>query len=728
MALVPHKVVALNELNEGEKNTIAGAVVSLFDTEGNTVTLFDDESGANGSTAKQTDSEGVVVVYVTQGEYDEQVNGGIQRRVLVGNKEITTEQLIERIRKARDGDVITTTGFYTAGDAGGAQWKATSTTGLTPSQTPADRGAAELVDGSGRLWAISLSGYITPDMLGAVGDGVTDDTNVLQAAVNSAGKYPVLIPQKRYAITTLNIKDRDIIGLGSDSELVQIGSASYLITSSGSRAATTALTSDAAIHSDTVSVADSSIFSVGDYAVLSDELEYNPLDASYKNGEMHRIKSVDTGSVTFEYEIMGGIGETDYTTANASRLVLAKPQQSPKIKNLKISGDVSSSTAIVLFDVCKSPTVEGVTFNNGGHYGVRFNSCIDGSIKDSLFEGFLDTPGHVGYCVMASNATNGLHVTGNTFGECRHAFTTVGGSDGFPANIIIEGNTAKGTLQAAYDTHVSGKHIIIYGNASYNSKGSGINCRSPHTEIINNEIVAPATHGVSMSETLNYNVKIEGNTITRAGQLGIAASVLANDVSIKNNIIYKSGLDGIRYGSSISQINIIGNEITEVGQESTNRWGIACVGSTGSPVDDSVIKGNVIRASSENVGYGIINTITKSIITNNELLGTYSSSPISAISTSVIKNNTGYELSGYTRDSGVPLDTLGVLSRTVSNPIGLDFDESRVSLTVLSSSTNSFQLGWIRVLSVTASEITYAVNITEAEAGGTMDVGISIQD
>lgn len=165
MALVPHKVVALNELNEGDKNTISGAVVSLFDTEGNAVTLFDDESGANGSTAKQTDSEGVVVVYVTPGEYDEQVNGGIQRRVLVGNKEITTEQLIERIRKARDGDVITTTGFTTAGDAGGAQWKATSTTGLTPSQTPADRGAAELVDGSGRLWELVYTGILLAESI-----------------------------------------------------------------------------------------------------------------------------------------------------------------------------------------------------------------------------------------------------------------------------------------------------------------------------------------------------------------------------------------------------------------------------------------------------------------------------------------------------------------------------------------------------------------------------------
>lgn len=183
MSLVPHKIVALNENNEGAKNTIAGAVVSLFDSTGAAVTLFDDESGSNGSTTKQTDSEGVVVVYVTPGEYSEQVNGGVQRKVLIGSKEITTDQLIGRVRKSQDGDVLTTTGFTSAGDGGGAQWKATNTTGLTPSQTPADRGAAELVDGSGRLWVLVGSALFI-EQLGAVLDGVTLNSGVVSAAVN----------------------------------------------------------------------------------------------------------------------------------------------------------------------------------------------------------------------------------------------------------------------------------------------------------------------------------------------------------------------------------------------------------------------------------------------------------------------------------------------------------------------------------------------------------------
>lgn len=101
MSLVPHKIVALNELNEGAKNTIAGAVVSLFDSSGAAVTLFDDEAGSNGSTTKQTDSQGVVVVWVTAGEYSESVNGGVQRTVTVGGRSVTSYPTTESLQNSR---------------------------------------------------------------------------------------------------------------------------------------------------------------------------------------------------------------------------------------------------------------------------------------------------------------------------------------------------------------------------------------------------------------------------------------------------------------------------------------------------------------------------------------------------------------------------------------------------------------------------------------------------
>jgi len=112
MALVPHKITALAESDaQGTdgKNIVAGAVVSLFDTNGTAVTLFDDENGTNGSTAKQTDATGQVVVYVTAGEYDEEVNGSIKRKVTIGGSspiEAPTFSGLENLRPFKVGQAF----------------------------------------------------------------------------------------------------------------------------------------------------------------------------------------------------------------------------------------------------------------------------------------------------------------------------------------------------------------------------------------------------------------------------------------------------------------------------------------------------------------------------------------------------------------------------------------------------------------------------------------------
>ena len=106
--------------------------------------------------------------------------GGVESSIIAG---ITTEELIASIRSSKSDDVITTTGFSSAGDGGPAQWKAASTTGLTLNQSPSDRVNAELVDGTGRLWVlVSESGEVDLKSIGAACDGSTDDTLALQAA------------------------------------------------------------------------------------------------------------------------------------------------------------------------------------------------------------------------------------------------------------------------------------------------------------------------------------------------------------------------------------------------------------------------------------------------------------------------------------------------------------------------------------------------------------------
>lgn len=93
MALVSHLITALersNDPNVNTLNTVSGAGVSLFDSQGQAVLLYDDELGTNPSTTKTTDASGQVVVWVTAGEYDEAVNGSTLRRVSVGGVSVVS--------------------------------------------------------------------------------------------------------------------------------------------------------------------------------------------------------------------------------------------------------------------------------------------------------------------------------------------------------------------------------------------------------------------------------------------------------------------------------------------------------------------------------------------------------------------------------------------------------------------------------------------------------------
>ena len=106
---------------------------------------------------------------------------------LVSHPLRTTEDLIASTVDLPEGTVIALPGYSSPGDGGAGQWKADSTTGLTASQSPADRVAAELVSGSGRLWSIVHDGKLSVLSLGAEGvDFSSDDSPAIQAALGWA--------------------------------------------------------------------------------------------------------------------------------------------------------------------------------------------------------------------------------------------------------------------------------------------------------------------------------------------------------------------------------------------------------------------------------------------------------------------------------------------------------------------------------------------------------------
>lgn len=238
--LVPHKITALeqsNDPNVNTLNTVAGAVVSLFDSQGQAVLLYDDETGANPSTTKTTDSSGQAVVWVTAGEYDEAVNGSTLRRVSVGGVSVSSYATTSSMQSSRP----TETGLRAENrERGFAQYE------LAPSGYVALTG--DITAANGRVWALQLNGGSDVAWFGAVGDGVVDDTSAIQDAlsrggyvysrnmthrVNRAATDP--FTSRGYCLsidsnTTLDFGNSKITNLASDNDtdiLITLGSGSY---------------------------------------------------------------------------------------------------------------------------------------------------------------------------------------------------------------------------------------------------------------------------------------------------------------------------------------------------------------------------------------------------------------------------------------------------------------------------------------------------------------------
>ena len=93
MALVPYTITAIerdtDDATTSEKQVVSGAVCTMTDSAGNVALMYDDAVGANPSTAKTTNGNGQVVVFVYPDIYTLTTNG-IARKVKVDGS-ITVE-------------------------------------------------------------------------------------------------------------------------------------------------------------------------------------------------------------------------------------------------------------------------------------------------------------------------------------------------------------------------------------------------------------------------------------------------------------------------------------------------------------------------------------------------------------------------------------------------------------------------------------------------------------
>ena len=300
--------------------------------------------------------------------------------------------------------------------------------------------------------------------LGARGDGRTDDTAALQAALD-LGSPTVVVPAGTYRVAgtleipahvgRLVVDDGAVLQQTVDAELLHRGGE----VETDGRAAEAASRGDEVLRL----TGPTDGLAVGDWVYYHAE-EFFDRD-KYRPGGLRRVVSLDGPELGLDRPVPRDARGT--VLVHRVRLAPALRLEGPGA--LEHVDPSSTRRNNLRLDFCADPVVEGLEVRQGGASGVLLWSTVGGSVDVDVHD-LLDEPrgGHYGYGVEVRAGTRDLLVRG-TATRVRHAFTTNGGftpplpalvRSGEPEDVHVQ-MRVRDTSSTGLDTHESGHRITL---------------------------------------------------------------------------------------------------------------------------------------------------------------------------------------------------------------------------------------------------------------------------
>lgn len=470
---------------------------------------------------------------------------------------------------------------------------------------------------------------------GAKGDGVTDDTAAIQAAIdaaNTAGGGTVYFPTGIFRITVaLELKSNVYLDFapGSIIDMTGVslqGSYRYGIRAIGTVGDSIVLTSDAIKGQYSFNIASTSGLNVGDYIQLATQgvnfYPYGQAGYNIDRGEIKRIRSISGNTITTEEALYD-----TYTVANGAFVKKVNFIENIAIRGARIIGDAApdSQEMGIYLQYVNGFTINDCELENQDLYQIGLVSCIRGSvINNRLRQSFYDgVTGTIFYAIAVASCCQWLRIIGNHAERTRHcvvttAFTTGQGLWGKPRFIIVEGNVAKDMMGGgagrswAYEHHGVGDTIIFANNTADGCYG-GFNIEGGGVIIANNVIRNWYKVGISVdNEAVElHDVQIIGNQIAdRTTEGGGSATARPIEIFLQ---------DGDTVRNLCIENNVIEHDLTV-------NMGIMINASVPINAENCVIEGNVIRNVNANVGsnYGIgVTNLNNVVIKANNIFDSY---------------------------------------------------------------------------------------------------------
>lgn len=453
---------------------------------------------------------------------------------------------------------------------------------------------------------------------GAIGDGTTDDSIALQAAIDSGA--PIVSGNGRtYVVNnTLNLRS-NLVLRDMALNFSGVGSGKTCISALGTGVVDSSpLASDAVSGGYTVDVAlgGGSKFAAGDYVMLTVEALYNYPAANVKRGEIKQVQSVISDTITFRTAIY-----ENYATADTATLRKLSMLENISLDNVRVIGTNTNGDFNVGF---RSQYVNGLKIQNCAFKDIDYYECalfdtINFTAADNTLDGvrYSAVLGSTFYGIAILNCSQWGTVSGNIGQELRHLVVTTSSQMyyGQPYFVSISGNVMNNAMAGdsyaswAYEAHGFGRWITWANNIA-DSCHTGINLEKGDQLVTGNIFRNCRSAGIRFDvEGVDMtNITITGNHISKAtteGAIQVYGIIMTNAVNqVRENVL------------------IDGNLIERFGVSGQDDYGIRIYAASGSAVG-CVISNNIIsNANNYEAGdYGILVEQPGWSVNNNNLSG-----------------------------------------------------------------------------------------------------------
>ncbi|GAA3402348.1 right-handed parallel beta-helix repeat-containing protein [Paenibacillus hodogayensis] len=506
----------------------------------------------------------------------------------------------------------------------------------------------------GTIPAATKVKYLQRDMLnvrdfGAKGDGETDDTAAIQAAMNalSGGGTLYFDKNRTYRISRELRPIAKTVIEGNNAVLKRIDEV---------RTTTTTAVSTTTGAAFSFTVANVTGFRVGQRVMLINGTTY-----SRDNLE---IRSITGNEITVSNSRSGETFPIGTVVQTATYMLMLPADGS--VQNLRFDGNRANQTTarwdhhyeLIISDRCSvrdcyfvDAPADAILVNgihtkivgnyingiggNGIHFsGATYSLCRDNYVANTNLN---NTVGHDDGAIILSNLCGDLVIDGNYMENCKAGIGSVdydGNSDLTITNNIIRNATTQAMDIERVAPDGAPRNLIITGNRIYNSVYFGVNNRSAGlTYAIKNVVVANNYFFDTRVRVINSDhIVLSDNVIEYTG------SNWAVELSESSNIVVKGNLiTGGTYGIYVQGALCKSITITDNNIDGQNTGGVFI---KDTPVDTLTIAGNSItNTATALAAYTGITLKPKVFATGNNITLLQGASGIATASDTVTANN-----------------------------------------------------------------------------------------